>query len=216
MLYNKFQKINNKKNWDAYRVQRNYVTKLKKQSINNNYFKERCTGGPKSKDFWPTVKPFMTNKGYTNQKETILQENKSIVTDQKEVCETLNNFFVNVAKNIEDNTIEINEKHPSIVAITKEYSDRTTSNILNFQPIDESFVSKHISKINVKKATGIDGISPKLLHYAKPAVTKPITNLVNLSLSKYIFPDSSKIAQVAPVHKKIGNDRPVSAISKSF
>ena len=102
------------------------------------------------------------------------------------------------------------------MAITQEYSDRTTSNILNFQPIDESFVSKRISKINVKKATRIDGISPKLLHYAKPAVTKPITNLVNLSLSKYIFPDSSKIAQVAPVHKKIGNDRPVSAISKSF
>ena len=111
-------------------------------------------------------------------------------------------FFGNVAKNIGDNTIEINEYHDSIVAITQEYSDRTTSNILNFQPIDESFVSKHISKINVKKATGIDGISPKLLHYAKPVVTKLITNLVNLSLSKSIFPDSLKISQVAPVHKK--------------
>ena len=100
MLYNKFEKKNNnKKNLDAYRVQRNYVTKLKKQLI-NKYFIERCTGGPKSKDFWSTVKPFLTNKGCTNQKETILQENKTIVTDQKEVCETLNNFFVNVAKTL--------------------------------------------------------------------------------------------------------------------
>jgi hypothetical protein len=33
---------------------------------------------------------------------------------------------------------------------------------LDFQPITEDFVSKRISKINVKKATGIDGISPKL------------------------------------------------------
>jgi hypothetical protein len=40
------------------------------------------------------------------------------------------------------------------------------------------------------------------LHYAKSVVTKPITNLVNLSLSKSIFPDTLKIAQVAPVHKK--------------
>ena len=88
------------------------------------------------------------------------------------------------------------------MAIIQEYSDRTTSNIINFQPIDESFVSKHISKLNVKKATGIDGISPKLLHYAKSVVTKAITNLINLSLSKSIFPDSLKIAQVAPDYKK--------------
>jgi hypothetical protein len=39
-----------------------------------------------------------------------------------------------------------------------------------------------ISKINVKKATGIDGIIPKLLHYAKPVVTKPISNLVIFSI----------------------------------
>ena len=57
-----------------------------------------------------------------------------------------------------------------------------TFNILNFHPIDESFVSKRISKINVKKATGIDGIIPKLLHYAKPVVTKPISNLVIFSI----------------------------------
>ena len=88
------------------------------------------------------------------------------------------------------------------MTITQEYADRTTSNIINFQPIDESFVSKHISKLNVKKATGIDGISPKLLHYAKSVVTKDITNLINLSLSKSIFPDSLKIVQVAPDYKK--------------
>ena len=93
------KKNNNKQNLDAYRVQRNYVTKLKKQLI-NKYFIERCTEGPKSKDCWSTVKPFLTNKVCTNQKETILQENKTIVTDQKEVCENLNNFFINVAKTL--------------------------------------------------------------------------------------------------------------------
>jgi hypothetical protein len=29
MLYNRFQKINSKKNWEAYRTQRNLVTNLK-------------------------------------------------------------------------------------------------------------------------------------------------------------------------------------------
>jgi hypothetical protein len=80
------------KNWEAYRRQRNYVTKLKSKSI-NTYFIERCAGGPKSKDFWPTVKSFLTNKGNVNQKDTVLSENDVLITKQDEVCEIFNIFF---------------------------------------------------------------------------------------------------------------------------
>jgi hypothetical protein len=41
---------------------RNLVNKIKRKSI-REYFIERCVGGPKQKDFWPTIKPFITNKG---------------------------------------------------------------------------------------------------------------------------------------------------------
>ena len=77
----------------------------------------------------------------------------------------------------------------------------------------------------MKKATGIDGISPKLLHFAKPIIVKPLTDIVNLSISTSTFPDRLKEAQVAPpIHKKNsvlekGNYRPVSVlptISKNF
>ena len=37
-----------------------------------------------------------------------------------------------------------------------------------FSEINEEFVGKCIGKINVKMANGIGGISPKLLHFAKP------------------------------------------------
>ena len=33
----------------------NLVTKLKKTSM-RHFFYKRCAGGPKSKDFWPTIK----------------------------------------------------------------------------------------------------------------------------------------------------------------
>ena len=79
MHYNKFQKYNNNsKNWEADRRQRNYVTKLRSQSVNTQFI-ERCAGGPKSKDFWPTVKPFLTNKGNVNQKDTVLSENDVLI-----------------------------------------------------------------------------------------------------------------------------------------
>jgi hypothetical protein len=34
-----------------------WFSKLKKKSV-QKYFYERCAGGPKSSDFWPTIKPF--------------------------------------------------------------------------------------------------------------------------------------------------------------
>jgi hypothetical protein len=35
----------------------NFVNKLNKKSV-QKYFYEKCAGGPKSSDFWPTIKPF--------------------------------------------------------------------------------------------------------------------------------------------------------------
>ena len=130
-------------------------------------------------------------------------------------------FFVNVAQNIGNNSIPVNEEHPSIVKI-KENNDAAPD--FNFQPVDQSFISKQIDKLNNKKATACDGISAKLLKLAKPSIVVPVTDLINTSLLTSKFPDSLKIAQVAPIHKKNstldkGNYRPVSilpVVSKIF
>ena len=113
MLLNKFNKIKTSKNWEKYRKQRNLVTNLKRKSM-NKYFIDRCVGGCNSKDFWSTVKPFLTNKGCKTQKDTVLSENDYLITDQLEVSEVFNNFFVNVAQNIGNNSVTVDKSHPSI------------------------------------------------------------------------------------------------------
>ena len=47
--------------------------------------------------------------------------------------------------------------------------------VLDFKQIEESFIGKQINKLSSKKATGQDGISAKLLKFAKPVVLQPIT-----------------------------------------
>jgi nicotinamide riboside transporter PnuC len=59
MLHNTFIKCKNYYNWEQYRKQRNHVNKIKKKQSIKTYFYERCLGGPKSSDFWPTIKPFL-------------------------------------------------------------------------------------------------------------------------------------------------------------
>ena len=93
MLLHRYQKCRTSKNWEKFRLQRNYVTKVKRKSI-NQYFIERCLGGCKTKDFWPTVKPFLTNKGTIVNKDTILYENEKLVNDQQEVCDIFNNLLM--------------------------------------------------------------------------------------------------------------------------
>lgn len=164
-LHNKYKKYKSKQNWENYRLQRNLVTKIKKKSI-KTYFYERCIGGPKSKDFWPTIKPFITNKGSQFSKDVILKENENIINNQNEVAEKFNNFFINVAKDI-GNGAKAEQNHPSI---NKIYENKISSVELEFQEITEEFIHKQINKINIKKATGKDGISAKMLKLAEPVI----------------------------------------------
>ena len=220
MLQNKFNKFKTQRDWENYRKQRNLVTSLKRKSM-NKYFIERCVGGCKSKSFWPTVKPFLTNKGTSVSKDTILCENDILVNDQTEVCNIFNNFFVDVAKDIGQNSITIDKNHPSLVSIR---NNITSEDTLSFSPVNSTFISKQIDKLSSRKATGHDGISTKLLKLAKPVVVEPIRNMVNLSFSTATFPNRLKTAQVVPIHKKNstldkGNYRPVSIlpiVSKIF
>ena len=78
---------------------------------------------------------------------------------------------------------------------------------------------KQINKTSVKKATGRDGISAKLLKLAKPVpvIAKPITKMINKTITDSVFPDQLKQAQVVALHKKNNaldksNYRPVSIL----
>jgi hypothetical protein len=54
----------------------------------------------------------------------------------------------------------------------------------------------------MEKATGHDGISPKILKMAQQEITNPITKLVNKSIDSSIFPADLKSAQVSLYIKK--------------
>ena len=88
--------------------QRNLVTKIKKNFI-KTYVYERTAGCPKSSTFYSTIKPFLSNKGIKSNNNIILHENEKIVNDPKEVSEIFNNLFINVAKDIGDENINIDK-----------------------------------------------------------------------------------------------------------
>lgn len=88
---------------------------------------------------------------------------------------------------------------------------------LKFSEIDEKYVTKQINKVNIKKATGKGGITLKMFKITKPAIVKPITDLLNKSIKTSEFPEKLKEAQVVQCFMKNNtldksNYRPVSIL----
>ena len=136
------------------------------------------------------------------------------MSDSKKVCETFYSFYVNVAKDIGKDFVFDKDTHPSIVKILDHKENDTT---FNFEHVHTDFVCKTIKSFNVKKATGVDSISVKILREGCDVLSQRITALVNKSIDCVIFPDSLKQAQVCPIFKKGDcmdkkNYRPVSVL----
>ena len=173
----------------------------RKQSL-QLYFFERCSGGPKSKDFWPTIKPFLSSKTSKSDCDIILLENDTLVSDQNEVSSLLNDFYINIAREIGiDSQSQDLENHPSILAI-KDNSPDSGFNSFNFSPVDQNQVSKSIKKLNPKKAPGVDQLPAKLIKAGSQALAGPISTVFNFCAKSSQFPDDLKSAQVSPIYKK--------------
>ena len=83
--------------------------------------------------------------------------------------------------------------------------------------VSEEYVYKELCKLNVSKATGIDGFKPKFLKDGADVIKGAVTHIINLSLETGVVPNELKSAIVKPLYKKssrldVGNYRPVSIL----
>ena len=72
-----------------YVMWRNRVVKLHKNFI-RNYFTHRCNGNVGSKNFYKTIKPFLSTKQSYSVSKIVLKENDSIISDAYKVADIFN------------------------------------------------------------------------------------------------------------------------------
>ena len=88
-------------------------TKIKRDSIFVYIFR---------KDFWLTIKPFLSQKSTKKSDEPILLKDSddNLIPDQEMVVEKLNTLYISIADNIGINATKQNdETHPSIQKINR-------------------------------------------------------------------------------------------------
>ena len=91
---------------------------------------------PDNKKFWKTVKPFFSDKSYS-QNEIVLTQGERIISDDVEVTETMNEFFVNVTDSL---------------GITENFSDENVAHEIT-DPVKKA-VKKFSNHPNILKIKG--------------------------------------------------------------
>ena len=208
-LRSKAQKSGNQDDWLHTKCIRNKVNNLAKH-LKKTYYANLIS--EKSKDpreMWKVTKEAISaKKSYT----------LPLTTDKQNMADDFNNFFVNIgadlARNVEEQntSAEDGERSHSRPCI-----DVKVENSLKFMLVPRSFVSKQINSMKSSKATGLDGISCRLLKAASSAIITPLTNLINRSLATGTVPTKWKMAKVTPIFKSgerddVTNYRPISVL----
>ena len=75
-----------------------------------------------------------------------------------------------------------------------------------------------IESLDIKKLTGLDGLSSRILKRAAKGVSPTLLEMINISINTGNFPDNLKIAKLIPIHKGgaknyPSNYRPISILS---
>ena len=207
MMRNKYYKYKTSHYHVLYKEKRNIVNSIKR-NLTTTYIKEKCHSGVRSKDFWPTMKPFFSKSSLIGD-DIILRESDRLITDEQELCETFNTFFVQIGNDIgtqENMNRPIQEiindynNHPSITIINSTKPIRECS--FKFLPTTQETIIKIITEMETKKSSGYDDIPPAFIQTLKHELALPLSTLINACIDNSVFPSNLKMADISPVYKK--------------
>ena len=187
-----------------------------------------------NKTFWRTIKPYFNKKGSGSDK-IALSGNKSVLTNEKEIANTMNNYFINITKHLNlkphtaSNTMDIEQitsAFNNYVNIKKirEFFAGIGSNNFEFTKVTEQIVKNEVLKLNTKKSSTSGSIPARILKQSVETYLPFLTKAINLAITECEFPDKLKTSEVIPLYKKQDplkkeNYRPISLlphVSKVF
>ena len=210
---NKLYKLSIKKpvltNKLTYRTYRNKLTHLLKRAEKIHYQQqfEDC----KNNIFktWSLIKCLIWKSKNSKISGQFLDSNSNVITDKLKISNMFNSFFSNVGINLAKNITP--SKYPP-----EYYLQGSYTNSIFMTPVIETEVSSIIKNLK-NSAAGWDELSPKQMKTVACYITKPLVYLCNISLTKGIFPQELKRANVIPLYKSgnqmsVNNYRPVSVL----
>ena len=131
---------------------RNRVVSIRRRAV-QEHFKKLCKKKfTDERKFWSTIWPFIHTRKQKNNNHIILKDNDKIIRDQREVAETVNEFFSNITSTEQTNVIKNTDLMIDFMCIPSDTRCVCTS--LSYTKPTE--VREVISKMKINKAVGHD------------------------------------------------------------
>ena len=124
-----------------------------------------------NRKFWKTIKPYFSNK-CLNSNKLLLKGKGNLVSDEKELAIIMNNFFINITKDLElkkdskgklnnlEDILKTFESHPGIEKIKKAIN---TTEKFSFRNVKDDEGRKFIVNLDGSKATPVRDIPTDML-----------------------------------------------------
>ena len=153
----------------------------------------------------------MDHKRNTNLNQQRKQNISKVLPSKKSNRRDELHNFCNIPKEIEKKLIPATTNYSC-------YLMDPAKNSLFMRPTDEKEIERKIKAMKDNKAYGPNSIRTKILKVHSKTLSKPLAELINLSLNQGKFPTILKTAKVIPIHKRgdkseYDNYRPISLIS---
>ena len=98
-LKNKYTKWPSRENLLTFRKSRKICNNLRKKAKNPFFEKSTVNRLMESKNFWDTVKPFLTTIDFMPKENIAIKVKEKYITKENELTKTFNSHYINIVKN---------------------------------------------------------------------------------------------------------------------
>ena len=205
--YKKSPTVVNKVKYKAYKNVLKTSIRLAECNHYQNQFKQRASD---MRSTWKLINSVL-NKTTDKTSNTKFLIDDITTNDPREIVKKFNEYFVSVGP-------ELAKQVPNTNANIHDYLDSNYPCSMVLLPTDEYEICSLIKSLKNKSSPGLDEISPSIIKLASKFIARPLSKLINCSMSNGIFPNQLKVAKVVPVYKNgdvtlVANYRPISILN---
>ena len=229
-LEHKYQKTKSSLDKERFNKHKNFCNRLYKRERKNYYESLNLSHITDNKKFWKIMKPFLTDKGVSQRKITLIETNE-IISEDADVAETLNSFFENAVsclgiKEPVEHLVDTTDVSDSLNAILGKYSrhpsilmiQQLVVNIpFSFCEVNLVDIEREINMLDVKRSNPGKTITAKNFKDYIDICGTVLCDIINHGINNAQFDDAMKLADITPIHKANAttnkcNYRPISGL----
>ena len=205
------------KDWKQYKQWRNNVNNLKR-AHKKDFFSKAITENKDTSHLWKHVKNISNPSENSTLPDELITGDKTFNT-HTDVINNLNAFFANISETIQKTTPDTSQSTEYDPSKLNEHVNSRIPNDVFFKipTLTMNNLKSTLNSLDATKATGLDGISPRILKLAGDVIAPSLLTMINMSFETGHFPNILKTAKLRPIHKSgpktdPSNYRPISII----